>query len=271
MIIDEIKLELKKHKDKENIFKIGYIKEFLQTIILKEIYELSECRDIIFYGWTAIRFLLWLNRLSEDLDFVWKWFTAFDFVWKRLQERFEKYWITTDYKIQKFRITLKFRNFLNHFGLQYWNSKDLYIKIEISDHIDFCKNFEIRIYPIFKYNQSLVIKSFDESTLFATKLNAVLYRQRAKNKNSTDIKVKWRDFYDLFRYLQKNIIPNVACIRDVENMQDLKDKLSNVLENTNFKEVIQDIENFVEDDNMLEFIQNHWKSYILEQIKKRKD
>jgi hypothetical protein len=40
MVIEEIKNELKKHKEKEDIFKVGYIKEFLQTIIIKEIYEL---------------------------------------------------------------------------------------------------------------------------------------------------------------------------------------------------------------------------------------
>jgi len=32
MVIEEIKNELKKHKEKEDIFKVGYIKEFLQTI-----------------------------------------------------------------------------------------------------------------------------------------------------------------------------------------------------------------------------------------------
>jgi hypothetical protein len=49
MILDEIKNELKNHQEKEDIFKVGYIKEFLQTIIIKEIYELSEAKDIIFY------------------------------------------------------------------------------------------------------------------------------------------------------------------------------------------------------------------------------
>ncbi len=270
MVIEEIKNELKKHKEKEDIFKVGYIKEFLQTIIIKEIYELWEAKNLIFYWWTAIRFLFNLNRLSEDLDFVWKWFNDFELLWEHLQKKLEKYNLIVDYKLQKFRITLKFRNLLDQFNLQYWNSKDLYIKIEISDHIGFCKNFETKIYPIFKYNQSLVIKSFDQSTLFSTKLNAVLYRQWAKNKNTTNIKVKGRDFYDLFRYLQKNIQPNIDCIKDVENIKDLKEKLVEVVKNIDFKDMVQDIENFVEDDNMIEFIENHWKEYILEKIEEWK-
>lgn len=270
MIIDIINKKLEDTETNKDTIKIWFIKEILQSEVLDFIYQNKSYKNIIFYEWTAIRFLLGLNRLSEDLDFLWQWFKDFEQLWSDLKEYFiNQHKIKVDYKIQKFRITLKFRDFLQTFNLQYDNSNDLYLKIEISDHFDFCKNYKTKYYPIIYQNKSILVYSLDESTLFATKLNAVLYRQRAKNKNSTDIKVKWRDFYDLFRYLQKNITPNIACIRDVENMQDLKDKLSNVLENTNFREVIQDIENFVEDDNMLEFIQNHWKSYILEQIKKR--
>jgi predicted nucleotidyltransferase component of viral defense system len=70
MILDEMKLAFQQHRDKEDVFKIGYLKEFLQTHILKQIYELPESKNLYFYGGTAIRFLLGLNRLSEDLDFV---------------------------------------------------------------------------------------------------------------------------------------------------------------------------------------------------------
>ena len=70
MIVDDIRIELENYRDKPDIIKIWYIKEYLQTIILKEIYEFPECRDILFYWWTASRFLFWLNRLSEDLDFA---------------------------------------------------------------------------------------------------------------------------------------------------------------------------------------------------------
>ncbi|MDR0772629.1 MAG: hypothetical protein LBF15_06650 [Candidatus Peribacteria bacterium] len=52
----------------------------------------------------------------------------------------------------------------------------MYIKIEVSNNIDFCKKYETKLYPIFKFNESLVLKSFDKSTLFSTKLNAVLGR-----------------------------------------------------------------------------------------------
>lgn len=267
MIIDIINKKLENKTLKKEVIKIGYIKEVLQTEILDYIYRNQEYKDIVFYGWTAMRFLLWLNRLSEDLDFIWLWFNSFENLGKDLKEYIQKqHNIDVDYKIQKFRITLKFRNFLSKFDLKYWNSDDLYLKIEISDHFNFCKNYKITHYPVIQDNKNILIKSLNKSTLFSTKLNAVLYRQRAKNKNSTEIKVKWRDFYDLFRYLQQNIQPNIDCIKDIKNIQDLKEKLEKTLENINFKEVIQDIKNFVEDDNMLDFIEKNGKEYILEKI-----
>ena len=145
MLIETIRKELEKHFDKSNVIKIWYIKEYLQTFILKEIYEYEWTKNLIFYGGTALRFLFWLNRLSEDLDFVGTDFNDFDGLWLKLQKFFKTYDIKVNYKIQKFRIILNFKDFLNNFNLTYWKSKDLYIKIEISDNIGFCKKYEIKI------------------------------------------------------------------------------------------------------------------------------
>lgn len=49
-------------------------------------------------------------------------------------------------------------------------------------------------------------------------------------------------------------------------MNDLKQKLKSVIKKTDFKEVALDIENFLEDDTLLEFIKSSGKEHILEQI-----
>jgi hypothetical protein len=269
MIIENIKLILQDHKDKEDVIKVWYIKEYLQTIILKEIYEIEDFKNLIFYGWTSLRFIFNLNRLSEDLDFLWNWFNDYELLWKNLQSFFKKNNLNIKYKIQKFRTTINFKDFLSNFDIKYWKSKDLYIKIEISDHFDFCKNYETKLYPIFRFNHSLVIKSLDKSTLFASKLNAVLYRQWKKQTWEWQITVKWRDIYDLFWYLQKWFTPNINCVAWVKNIDELKKKLSNIIQNINFKEVILDIENFMEDRHLFEFIETNGKAYILEKIEER--
>ncbi|EKD44291.1 MAG: hypothetical protein ACD_71C00185G0002 [uncultured bacterium (gcode 4)] len=266
MIRESIKKELEKHKNKPDIIKIWYIKEYLQTIVLKQMYELRETKDLIFYGGTSLRFLFWLNRLSEDLDFIGQNFDGFEIVAKHLQSFFVSDGVDIQVKMQKFRIMLNFKDFLSDFGINFWASKDLYLKIEISEHFAFCKNYQIKLYPIFKYNQSLVIKSLDKSSLFSTKLNAVLYRNWTKQIWEEKISVKWRDIYDLFWYLSNSFQPNIDCIDGVVSMDDLKQKLKTIIEKIDFKEVILDIENFLEDDTLLEFMKNNGKEYILEQI-----
>jgi len=266
MIIENIKFELENHINKPDIIKIWFIKEYLQTILLTQIYELDYTKNLIFYWWTSLRFLFWLNRLSEDLDFIWKNFLEFDKLWLDLQKYFEKNNIKVNYKVQKFRIILNFKDLLSNFWIKYQNSKDLYLKIEVSDNFDFCNKFETKIYPIFKYNKSLIIKSLDKETLFATKLNAVLYRNWEKQIWDNKISVKWRDIYDLFWYLSNNTKVNIDCIDWVKTILELKEKLAEIISKINFKEVIYDIENFIEDKNILVFIENNWKEYILEKL-----
>ena len=115
----------------------------------------------------------------------------------------------------------------------------------------------------------MFIQSLEPSTLFATKLNAVLYRKREKKTPNGILYVKGRDFYDLFRYLKKGILPNTDCIQDIVDLEDLKIKLINVVNNVDFDLVYADLVGFLENTSALNFIKNNGKSYILEQIEKR--
>jgi predicted nucleotidyltransferase component of viral defense system len=46
------------------------LREELQKLILKELYEMEEFRDIYFMGGTNLRISYGLERFSEDLDFA---------------------------------------------------------------------------------------------------------------------------------------------------------------------------------------------------------
>jgi hypothetical protein len=151
--------------------------------------------------------------------------------------------------------------------MQYQNSNDLYLKIEISNHLNFCKHFETKIYQVFKFNTSLVLQSFDTSTLFATKLNAVLYRHRERKIGNQILTMKGRDTYDLFWYLSNGYKPNLDCIQDISDLEDLKKKLIATVEATDFKVVVEDVAHFMEDAQLLSFLETNGKSYLIEQIK----
>ena len=269
MMIEDLKATLIEHSSQPEAIQIGYLKEHLQAEVLNYLYSHSDYSDLIFYGGTSMRFLLGLDRLSEDLDFVKPWIFEYQKLADDLTLYFQRNGLEIDTKIQKFRTTLKFRNLLQYFWIKYQNSDDLYLKIEISDHFSFCKSFKSQIYPIDYKNKSMFIQSLEPSTLFATKLNAVLYRKREKQTPNGTLYVKGRDFYDLFRYLKKGILPNTDCIQDIADLEDLKIKLTNVVNNVDFNLVYADLIGFLENTSALNFMKTNGKSYILEQIKKR--
>ena len=267
MIIEILKKILIEKESLPSSFHVLYLKEALQSEILSFIYSHKEYKDLLFYWWTSMRFILWLNRLSEDLDFVYPWIFVYEKLSDDLKNYFSWLWLHVDSKIQKFRITLKFRNLLDLFWLKYQNSSDLYLKIEISDHLWFCKNFTSKLYPINHLYKSFLVRSFDESTLFSTKLNAVLYRKWEKMTPRWLLYIKWRDFYDLMWYLQKWIQPNINCIQDIETIDELKTKLTQVIESTDFTQVVADIRWLIEDTSMVEFMEEGGKQYILDKIR----
>jgi len=265
-----IKEVIKDYISKNNsldVIKVWYIKEVLQTYVLDFIYSSEKYKDLIFYWWTSLRFLFNLNRLSEDLDFIWENFSDFEELWHDLQIYFKKeYNLDLDYKLQKFRITLKFKNFLNDYNLSYWNSNNLFLKIEISDNFHFCKNYKVKKYPIFKLGKVIIIKSLNIDTLFATKINAVLYRKWTKTSGNVEITMKWRDIYDLFWYISNKYKVNIDCVEWISSKEELIIKLIQIINQINFTNITLDIENFLEDRNVLEFFKIWAKQYILDNI-----
>ena len=101
------------------------------------------------------------------------------------------------------------------------------LKVEIFKGFDFCKKFRIELKSTFRHNQSVLIRTFDLETLMTTKIRAVLYRnwEKISKKEKTVISVKGRDYFDLLRYLQQGIIPNLKSIEGIKNLEELKEKL----------------------------------------------
>jgi hypothetical protein len=79
--------------------------------------------------------------------------------------------------------------------------------------------------------------------------------------------MKGRDTYDLFRYLSNGYKPNLDCIQDISDLADLQTKLVATVESTDFKVVVEDVAHFMEDQQLLSFLETNGKSYLIEQIK----
>lgn len=253
-----------------NLFKRNMLKEYLQVVILDFIYSNSDYSSLLFYGGSCLAHCFGLPRLSEDLDFV-DAEGAIDI--SKLSSDLESYFKkNTDLKltstIQKFCIYLKF-SLLHELGLSGRSETDLlFLKIEVFHLFNFCKKYKVETIPLFKYNKSILIKTFDLSTLMATKIRAILCRKWEKTDKSgkTTAKVKGRDYFDLMWYLEKGIKPNIHCIENIKNESELKNNLLQIVKKIDTKSIQLDLESFIEDKKFVNNLSKDIKSILMRDI-----
>lgn len=257
--------------DKSVMYKKNLLKEYLQILVLDFIYSSKKYGNLIFYGGTCLAHCFGLPRLSEDLDFV----DAEKAVnLNELAGDLEKFFnkktdLSATVKSQKFRIYLKFP-ILSELGLSgRSDSNALILKVEVFSSFDFCKKYQTQIKPFFKFNKSLLIKTFDLPTLMSTKIRAVLFRKWVKLSKAGEVilSVKGRDYFDLMWYLEKGIKPNFDCL-EVKNMKELKVKLLSQVDKIDEKSLILDLENFVADKDFVMKLGKGIKNILQESIKR---
>ena len=147
----------------------------------------------------------------------------------------------------------------------------LILKIEIFSDFNFCEKYSTEIRPIFRFNKSILVKTFDLSTLMSTKIRAVLNRKWEKLDKSgeTIIRVKGRDYFDLLWYLEKGVIPNLECIEDVKDMNDLKKRLVDIVSSIDKQSIKLDLEAFIDNNDFVDNISNNLKDILIRSINER--
>lgn len=252
------------------LFKRNLIKEYLQILVLQFICAHSKYGQLVFYGGSCLAHVFGLNRLSEDMDFVdLKKSVKLDNLAKDLNDFFiQKTDLAVKTMVQKFRIYLKFP-ILKELALSQPHESDfLFIKVEVFSEFDFCKKYETQFIPLFKFNRSILIRTFDLSTLMATKLRAIIYRQWLKTSKKGEIlvSVKGRDYFDLLWYLQKNIQPNFSCLADIGSREELKVKLLNTLDRLDPKSIQLDLEMFIQDHSFVKNLSQHLREVLIREV-----
>jgi len=261
-----LKSLLEKSDSDNKIFKRNILKEYLQVFVLDFIYSHPEYSNLVFYGGSCLSHCFGLPRLSEDLDFadIDRKINKTELI-KDLKIYFDG---NTDMKVtikpQKFRIYLMFPILRELFLSSHSESDKLLLKIEIFSDFDFCSEYKIEAMPLFKYNKSILIKTFDLNTLMATKIRAILYRHwKTINKDGKVlIRVKGRDYFDLIWYLEKNIKPNFSCFSEFKSFDDLKAELLKIIEKVDKKSIQLDLEAFIKDGIFVKNFSDNFK-YIL--------
>jgi predicted nucleotidyltransferase component of viral defense system len=248
-------LELVSQKDGYNA-KLNAMREYLQAYILRVMHDEGVFRSAAFLGGTALRFLHGLPRFSEDLDFsaVGKQEIVFSGLLKKiiselLAAGYDASAVYNDKKVVNSAF-IKFSGLMFEAGLSPLKSQKFSVKIEIDSNPPQGAILTTQI--VNKYFP-ISFLSYDVKSLFAGKLNALLSRKYAKG----------RDYFDLGWYLSKwkSIEPNFILLdnglkqtgwnKDFPGKNNWRDFIYKVVENTDWKKVKQDVEQFLENPSDL--------------------
>ena len=255
------------------------IKEIIQEIALAGLSRAGFFNKAAFYGGTCLRIFHGLNRFSEDLDFAllekdpnFK----LDNYFPSLKKEFASYGLDMSVELKKKDEHAEVQSaFLKGNTLMlmlsfFPKSEDAKRavpnqKIKIKFEIDLdnpsggVTEFKYKMLPA-----PYEVQIFDEPTLFASKIHAILCREYKHH-------VKGRDYYDyLFyigkgskfniKYLENKLKNSGGKIGDSETLtlEKVKELLKEKFETTNYESAKEDVTNFVNDKDGLKL----WKKEL---------
>jgi len=186
---------------------INRLRQFLQIILLKILYESSAGSALAFTGGTALRLLHGLQRFSEDLDFSVVKPKQYSFapLVADVERYLEKLTLPVDLKKKSGKtvhhLYVRFHELLFDAGLSRQRGEKLPIRIEIDTKPPAGWKTEI---SLLSDVYTFPMLHFDLPCSFATKLHACLFQRYAKG----------RDFYDLMWYIGKKVRPNLKVLNN---------------------------------------------------------
>jgi predicted nucleotidyltransferase component of viral defense system len=280
-----IKEWIAKYNPKNEEQTLDALREIMQEITLAGLSRTDFFEKAAFYGGTALRIFYNLDRFSEDLDFsllkedpnfsLEPYFSSIVLEFEALgikvsiKEKVKTAKTTVDSAFLKSETIWKelvLEEIVKQAGIK--SNRDIKIKIEVDRKppLGFETEEKLLLQPF-----SFYVKCFNQSSLFAGKMHALLFR---KWKN----RVKGRDWYDLEWYIKNEIPLNInhfllrakdtgdwkeKRITNNQINQLLKEKITTV----SFDKIKEDVVRFVKDDKALQI----WSpTYFNDLIKKLK-
>lgn len=252
----------KNHSDQQLL---NLIREYLQVLVLKGIYQSKYGRGLSFVGGTCLRICYNLRRYSEDLDFTHdRKISAYSF--KELNEIIAGFLKYTDFEVELHiqeatmvqKSFIRISKILHFFGLSQLKSQKLHVKLEIDTKPVSIKNNEIETFFVTKFDETFPILKHTDDTLFAGKICVALNR----------IYTKGRDFYDLIWYMRRNTKINFHYLHSalrqaglksqLKNNENVMDTLRKRIDRIDAKDILKDIGHFLESPDEEKWL----KSYL---------
>ena len=261
---------LSKYNPKNNIDRENAIKEIVQEVVLAGLSRGGFFNKAAFYGGTCLRIFHGLNRFSEDLDFTLINKESFNiedyipYVKKELlscgldmdvsfkDKNKDKEIQTAFVKGNTLLLMMNFFPSSNE-SKQVVGNQKIKIKLEIDTDNPSGGTTEIK-YQLLP--SPYEIRIFDENTLFAGKIHAIICRNYKNH-------VKGRDYYDYLFYLGKGTKVNLKYLENklkktgkisidtVLTLDMVKDLLKERFLNVDFNSAKEDVSNFISDKDSL--------------------
>lgn len=276
---------LKKYNVKNIQDETNAMKEIIQEIVICGLSRGGFFDEAAFYGGTALRIFYGLNRFSEDLDFALlhpnKKFDLtkyFSYIEKEVQAYGLNLKVTTKEKTKDSNILSAFLKgntkehiliFFANEQLQSNNSlKDIKIKFEVDINPPKGANYEFKYKLLPSPHQ---IRLYDESSLFAGKIHAILCRNWGS-------RIKGRDLYDYIFYLSKDTRVNIELVKEklIEsefisreekfNLGILKEMLNKKFKEINYTDAKEDVIPFISDIDSLKLWNDKFFIEITEKL-----
>ncbi len=247
---------------------LNLIREYLQVLILKAIYQSKYGSGLSFMGGTCLRICHDLKRFSEDLDFALdKKVPGYSF--QELNEIIVSFLKNTDFevdlKVSDEKVVqksfIRVGKVLHLFGVSALESQKIHVKLEIDTNPVKVGDNELETFFVTKFNEMFPILKHNDETLFAGKVCAVFNREY----------VKGRDFYDLLWYLNRKQKINLGYLNramkqagvDMQFKDDKSviDRLSARIKDVKVQDIMKDIVRFLEDAGEEPVLQNYQAAY----------
>ncbi|MFA6409045.1 MAG: nucleotidyl transferase AbiEii/AbiGii toxin family protein [Gammaproteobacteria bacterium] len=245
------------------------VKEEIQYYVLNFIYHHSEYSKWTMYGGSALRICHNLNRMSVDLDFEIEHVCTQSLL-STIKKEAEIYFADKyGFNAKTIQIkTVGTRGLLLRFfigeeiGIDH-HSKQVHVKIDLNHFSP--PGAVIEKIPINHGQLSFVIKTYNMSTLMASKIAAILLRgTRRVGKNAYE--EKGRDIYDLLWYMEKKTTPNLDYLRArakdmaIADLPELFGLLTQKMNQVNDKNLQHDLSPLFLDQNYIKNWLGQWRT-----------
>jgi len=233
------------------LLKRSVTREYLQARILQSLQDERAFLDIAFLGGTSLRFLFYLPRYSEDLDF--SVLPSKKIVFKRLLNK-----IRIDMEREGYQIKIKesneravigafikFQSLLYNLDLSQHRDEVLSIKLEIDTNPP---KGEVTTTTVIKKYIMLNLLHYDRASLFAGKIHAILSRNYTKGRDIFDlIWMLANPSWPLPNFIMlNNALAQTGRRHEKINNNNWKKILIGHISKINWKRVIADVSPFLE-------------------------